>query len=633
MVLTSHRLNRLAGLLLLAGSAALAQGGARPSVAATPAGLASPEGHVWDLTVLFPTDAAWEAERKAFLADMPKLAAYRGTLAQGPAALRTALDAVSAMEQRLRRLGVYASTQSSTNNRDARNQEREGLMQAVYGPWGAARAWIASEVAALGAEKVEAFIAADAGLKKHTVGLRNTLRLAAHNLGADTEAALAALSPVTLASRQARTLLMEADIDWPMLTVDGKPQRVNPTGYGLLRQHADRAVRKQVFDTFYTRLGQYENTFGATLSTRMRAGTVTAKLRKHPSAVAASLSGYQVPESVYRMLVQQANVSLPTLHRYFKLRQRLLKLPDLHYYDIYPELVALNRSYPVEEAGRLTTEATRVLGPDYQRHLAQALAVRSMHVKPAEGKSGGAYQTGVYGLVPFVFLNHQDNFSSVSTFAHEWGHGVHTMLANEAQPFETAGYSLFVAEVASITNEVLLSEHMLKQAKTREERLFQLGHALERLRATFYRQTMFAEFELQAHDALERGEAVNGKKMTAMYCGLLRKYHGAEQGVMQIDPRYCSEWAYIPHFYGPFYVYQYATSMAAASYFGQQILAGQPGLRDTYLNVLRAGGSASPFELLKNAGVDLASPVPYQAMVQRMNGLMDEMEKLLAEKG
>lgn len=624
----------IAAVLACAALPSLALSPAAPPVPLAPAAAVPAQiPLVWDVRVLFATDAAWEAERQAFLADLPGLASHRGTLAQSPAALRAALDRLSTLEQRLRRLGVYASTQLSADNRDARNQEREGLMQGVYSAFGAAKAWVAPEVLALGAEGVERAITAEPGLARHAVGLRDTLRQARHNLGPETEAALAALAPVTQGGRQARTLLMDVDIDWPELSVDGKPVRINANGYSLLRQHPDRAVRQQVFAAFYGRLGQYENTLGATLAARMRAGTITAKLRHYPNAVSASLSANQVPEAVVRTLVAQAHASLPTLHRYFKLRQRMLKLPDLHYHDIYPELVVQERRYPVEEAARLTVEATRVLGPDYQRLLGRALSVASMHVKPAPGKSSGAYQSGVYGEVPFVFLNHQDSFSSVSTFAHEWGHGVHTLLANEAQPFETARYPLFVAEVASITNEVLLGESMLSQTRSRDERLFQLGHALEEMRGTFFRQTMFAEFELQAHDALERGEALNGKKMTALYCQLLRQYHGADQGVMQIDPRYCSEWAYIPHFYNPFYVYQYATSMAAAASFGPRILAGEPGLRDTYLNVLRAGGSAPPYELLKNAGVDLASPAPYQALAQRMNRIMDEMEQLLASGG
>lgn len=589
-----------------------------------------PIAAVWDLTPLFASDAAWEAERQAVLAEVPRLAALRGTLGQSAQALRRALDAVSAADRRLQRLWVYASTQQSADNRQARNQERVGLMMGLWGQFSSATAWMGPETQALGARKVNAFIAAEPGLKPHAVGLRETLRQARHTLSPETEAALAALSPVLEAAGQTRTLLVDADLRWPELMIDGKVEKVDDTGYDRLRRHPDRAVRQQVFEAFFGTLAQYQNTFGSTLAARMQAGTVTAKLRKHPTAVAASLSAYQVPEAVYRTLVAQARAGLPTLHRYFKLRQRMLKLPDLQYHDIYPDLVTLPQRYPVEEAARLTLQATAPLGPDYQRRLAQAIGAGTMHVKPAEGKSGGAYQTGVYGLTPLVFLNHQDEYESVSTFAHEWGHGMHTVLANASQPYETAGYPLFVAEVASITNEVLLSEMMLAQARTREERLFQLGYALEQMRATFFRQTMFAEFEVAAHDALERGEALNGQKLSSLYCQLLKDYHGVDAGVMKIDPRICNEWAFIGHFYSPFYVYQYATSMAAASHFGQGLLAGQPGTRETYLNVLRAGGSAPAYALLKKAGVDLASPAPYQALLARMNRVIDEMEQLIA---
>ncbi len=589
----------------------------------------APERYIWDLAPLFATDAAWDQQRQAVLDELPQLAALKGTLGGSAEALLKAMDTFSALDRRLQRLWVYASTQQSTDNRDARNQERAGLMQSLSAQSGSARAWVDPEIQAIGADRIEAFIRAEPGLKKHAVNLRQVLRQASHTLSPEAEGVLAALSPVIYASRQTRTLLVDADMPWPSITVDGKPVKVNDTGYEQLRQNPDRAVRKLAFDTFFGQLGKFENSFGSTLGTRVRAGTVTAKLRHYPSAVAASLDSYEVPESVYRTLVAQANIGLPTLHRYFKLRQRMLKLPDLHYYDIYPPLVDLKRSYPPAEAARLTLEATKPLGAEYQRLLSQALSMRSMHLRPQDGKSGGAYQTGVYGLTPFVFLNHQDDFNSVSTFAHEWGHGVHTMLANATQPFETAGYPLFMAEIASTTNEVLLSEYMLSVAKNKDERLFQLGYALERLRAGFFRQTMFGEFELMTHDAVERGEALSGKKMTEMYCGLLRKYHGADSGVMKIDPQYCQEWAFIPHFYRPFYVYQYATSAAAASYFAEQVLTGKTALRDNYLNVLRAGGSASPYELLKNAGLDMASPAPYQALLRRMNSIIDEMERLL----
>lgn len=636
-ILSIPYLSSLVCAVLLPGFAdsAMAQSGAAPKLAETDASASTQSRtdprFIWDLTRLYPNDAAWDAERKTVVAEVPTLSQLKGTL-NTAAGMRAALDRISALSFRFQRLSVYASTQQSTDNRDARNQERTGLMRALGGQFSAATAWINPEIQALGNERVEAFIRAEPGLKNHTVRLRDTLRNARHTLGAEAEGAIASFSPVINAATNTRTLLATADTVWPTITVDGKPFKVNETGYQKLREHPDRAVRKEAFDAFFKALGQYENTYGSTLTARVEAGVVNARLRKHPSAVAASLSTNEIPEAVYRTLVSEANAALPTLHRYLKLRQRLLKLPDLHYYDVYPELINIGRSYPADEAIDLTLAAMKPLGDEYQGMLKQSFSVRSMHTYPAEGKSSGAYQTAVYGVLPFVFLNHQDNYATMSTFAHEWGHGIHTMLAHKNQPFETAGYSLFLAELASMTNEVLLTDHMLKQSKRPDERLFYLSESLERLRGGFFRQTMFAEFELATHDALERGEALSGKKMSQMYCGLLRKYHGADMGVMQIDSQYCQEWSFIPHFYRPFYVYVYATSIAGATAFGERILTGKPEERETFLNVLRAGGSTPPYQLLKSAGLDMATPQPYQALIKRMNAIMDEMEVLLAAR-
>jgi oligoendopeptidase F len=455
------------------------------------------------------------------------------------------------------------------------------------------------------------------------------LRQAPHTLQPDVETALASFAPVLGSFSNARELLVYADIDWPTLTVEGKSVKLSDTGYDEFRRHPDRAVRKQVFDTFWKTYGQYENTLGALLAQRVNTGVIGARLRKHPSAAAASLSNVEVPEDVLRTLVAQTNAALPVLHRYFKLRQRMLKLPDLHYYDIYPDLVKSDRRYPLEESSALTLAAMKPLGDEYQAQLQLALSARTMHVRPQPGKASGAYATSVYGQTPYIFLNHTDSFESLVTFAHEWGHGMHSILSQRTQPYETAGYPLFLAEIASTTNEVLLTDHMLKVAKTPQERVFVLTHVLERLRASYFRQTMFAEFELLTHDAQQRGEALSGKKFTDLYCGLLRKYHGAETGVMTIDPQYCKEWAFIPHFYRPFYVYAYATSATAAQYFGEQILAGKPGAREAYLNVLRSGSSVPPHESLKKAGLDLSTPEPYQFLFKRMNAVMDEVEKLV----
>ena len=586
---------------------------------------------VWDLTRLYATDAAWDAERKTLLSEIPSLGKLKGSLNTAEGMLQ-AMDRISALSQKLQRLWVYASTQQSTDNRVGRNQERTALMRALGGEFNSTIAWVKPEVQMLGQDKIESMIRNEPNLQKHAVGLRDTLNNAKHTLGTEAETVMAALSPVINASTNTRTLLATADMVWPSITVDGQLVKVNEVGYAKLREHPNRAVRQQAFDAFYSALGQNTNTFGSTLTARVEAGVINARLRKYPSAVAASLASNEIPESVYRTLVAQANAALPTLHRYFKLRQKLLKLPDLHYYDVYPELVDIGRNFPANEAIDLTMSAMKPLGEEYLGLLDQALKMRSMHTYPAEGKSSGAYQTGVYGLVPFVFLNHQDNFASMSTFAHEWGHGVHTMLANKNQSFENAGYSLFLAELASMTNEALLSDYMLKQSKTPDERLFYLAQSLERIRGGFFRQTMFAEFELSTHDALERGEALSGKKMTDMYCQLLKKYHGSDQGVLQIKPAYCSEWAYIPHFYRPFYVYVYATSITGAFAFGERILTGKPEERETFLNVLRAGGSVKPYELLKKSGLDLASPQPYRALELRMNQIMDEMESILKQQ-
>ncbi len=584
---------------------------------------------VWDLTRLFPTDAAWDAERVALTAELPKLRQLKGTLGRDAATMRAALDQISAASLRLRRLWVYASTQASTDNGERRNQERSGLMQGLWGHYSSALAWADPEIQALGADKIAALQGAEPGLQRHATRLRQALRRAPHTLAPDVETALASLAPVLGSFSNTRELLVSADIDWPTIKVDGKPVRVSDTGYTSLRSHPDRSVRKLAFDNFWKTYGQFENTLGALLAQRVQQGVINARLRQYPSAVAASLSSVEVPESVLRTLVVEANKALPTLHRYFKLRQKLLKLPDLHYHDIYPDLVVSDRRYPVEESSAITLAAMKPLGDEYQGQLQLALATRTMHVRPAPRKSSGAYATSVYGLTPYIFLNHTDNFESLVTFAHEWGHGMHTVLAQRAQPFETADYPLFLAEIASTTNEVLLTDHMLKVTHSRDERIFVLSQVLERLRASFFRQTMFAEFELMTHDAQQRGEALSGQRFTAMYCELLRKYHGADAGVMAIDPHYCKEWAYIPHFHRPFYVYAYATSAAAAQFFGEAILSGQPGAREAYLGVLSSGSSVPPHELLKKAGLDLSTAAPYEVLIRRMNDVMDEVEKLI----
>ncbi len=336
--------------------------------------------YVWDLSMLFKDDAAWEAERVALLAEAPQLAALREGFGRDAASLRAALDRLSAVNQRLRRLWTYASAQASTDNRNPRNQERSGQARALGGQLSSATAWVDGAIRALGAERIEAFLRAEPGLARHRVRLQEAQRLARHQLTPEAETALAALAPTMGATTQIRTLLVTTDIDWPTITVDGQPVRVDDIGYQRLRTHPDRTVRQQAFDAFFKTYARFQGSLGAALAQRVELGVANARLRQHPSAVAASLAGDAIPESVYRTLVAETNKALPTLHRYLKLRQRMLKLPDLAYHDVYPDIVTPPRRYIPEDAAELTQASVAPLGAAYQKQLREALAARTMHV-------------------------------------------------------------------------------------------------------------------------------------------------------------------------------------------------------------------------------------------------------------
>jgi oligoendopeptidase F len=305
---------------------------------------------------------------------------------------------------------------------------------------------------------------------------------------------------------------------------------------------------------------------------------------------------------------------------------------DMAYYDIYPPLVALDKTFTYETSIELTRQALTPLGEEYLEAYNRGVEGGWVHVYPDDGKRSGAYMNGsVYDVHPYVLLNHNDDFDSASTFAHEYGHAVHSVLANAAQPWPTAGYSTFIAETASIMNEMLLQDMVIGQAQSPEERLFYLGSALEGLRGTYFRQAMFAEFEFRVNALADRNEALTGARMTEIYLDLLRRYHGHEEGVVQIDELYGIEWAYIPHFYYDFYVFQYATSIAAASSLAEQINSGDVVARDRFISLLKAGGSDHPYALMKDAGVDLATPDAHRALIRRANAIMDEMEAILAD--
>lgn len=588
----------------------------------------------WNLADLYASQAAWDADAAKLEAQLPALAACKGELARSAARLRECLDLRADMSKRSGRLYVFASEQHAQDMGVAANEAVVQRADVLYSRLNETASFLEPELLALGPDRIAEFIAVDPGLRIYRFPLEQTLRAAAHTLDAAGEAIVAQFGQMSDSGQTAYTLLVNADIPWPKVELaSGEAVTLDQTAYEKYRELPDRADRERVMDAFFGAWKTYERTAGALLLSQLKQDKTYAAVRKYPDSISRALDSDNVPVAVIDTLIAQTNANLPTLHRYFRLRAKLLGVEQMSYYDVYPPIVGGDYRFPLAQGKALTLEAVAPLGADYVATLGKAFDARWMDAYPRPRKLSGAHMAGyAYDVHPYVLMNYTGDYSSLTTLAHEWGHAMHSVLTNRAQPFVTSDYATFVSEIASTFNEELLLARMLKQAKSDDERLFYLGNALEGLRATFFRQAMFAEFERQIHARVDKGEPLTGEDMTAAYCELLKRHHGTAEGVVAIKPEYCVEWAYIPHFYMPFYVYQYATSIAASSLFAQQVEAGDKGALERYLALLSAGGSGYPYELVKAAGVDLATPAPYEALVARMNRIMDEIEAILARR-
>ena len=589
------------------------------------------EKYLWDLTSFYATQEEWDAELERLRGEVDSLKKYEGQLGRNADTLLTALDAKSAFSKELLRVWTYASNLRNTNLGDPTGQEMVGRIQALFQAASAAQSFMAPEIVALGERRIERLINREPELEKHAHFLRNTLRQGAHVLSPETEETLSLMSTALAASQSARDILANAEIEWPKITLStGEEVHLNNAGYVLNRAAPDRADRIAVFNAFWGKYKDFESTLGATLNGEVQANVATSKARKYDNTLQYFLSGDNIPETVYKTLVQVTNDRIDVLHRYFKLRARMLGIEDIGYHDIYPDLVETDLTFPIDQTRDHVLASSEILGAEFSEKFSAASLERWMHVFPQDGKRSGAYMSGAaYDVHPLILLNHQDTFNSASTYAHEWGHAMHQVLTNENQPYELADFSIFTTEIAAIAQEIILQEHMLEQADSEDERLFYLGYALEQMRGTFYRQVMFSEFELAIHQEVEQGKALTGPRMTEIYGEILKRYHGHDEGVMEITEREMIEWAYIPHFYYNFYVYQYATSIAGAAYFVDQIKAEGESAKDIYIDFLKAGGSDYPVDILKDAGLDMTSPAPYNAVIDRMDAVMDEIEAIL----
>jgi len=589
----------------------------------------------WDLAELFPTVDDWHAAREDVLARFDDIEERRGTLGSNADSLYQTYRLVSDTLRQAGRVAVYASLNADEDLRATDPQERNELANIMWARFGESTAWIAPEVVEVGREVIEAYIREDERLAPFAYQLDNTLRDAPHTLSAETEQTLSYFSQSFGAPQEIYSLIANSDIPWPTVSLsNGNEQRIDSQGYGRVRSSGNRDDRKLAFDTFWGKWLEYRNSVGMVMSSHLQTQVALAKARNYDSVLQRELHQDNLPPAVYHTLIEEVNQALPTLHRYFELRARMLGVEQLHYYDVYPPLVSLDREFDLDSSKAITLDAMSILGEDWVSLQKDAMDDRWMHVYPQRGKRSGAYMQGfAYDVHPYVLLNHNDNYASLSTFAHEWGHAMHTVYAKQEQPFETASYATFIAEIPSTSLELILQDYMTANAETTAEKLFYLGHALEAMRNTFFRQTMFAEFELALYGAAERGEALSGKRISEIYGEILRRYHGHDEGVVIIDDLYTNEWMFVPHFYLNMYVFQYATSKTAGTALYEKIVEeGKAGV-ENYKNLLRAGGSDYPYKLLVDAGVDLARPEPYRAIVRKMNAIMDEMERLLDDTG
>ncbi len=595
-----------------------------------------PAQYKWNLRDLYPSDAAWREAKQKLVAEIPSVAKYQGTLGSSGSRLWECLEFISGLGKEFARLSTYANLSLDQDTRVQSYLSMRQEMSQIGSSFGAATAYIEPEILKIGREKIEGFIQGEPKLGPYRHRLDDILRREAHTGTVGEEKIIAEAGLMADAPSSIREVFADADFPYPEIRLsDGKTVKLDSAGFSLHRASPVREDRQKVFAAFMGRLNDYRRTFGAQLNAQVKQDLFYTKARKYDSCLQSALDANNIPTSVYQTLVDNVNRQLGTFHRYLRLRQRILGVDQLHYYDLYAPLVpAVDLHYSVEEAERNVLAALRPLGEDYIGVLKRAFGERWIDFYPTEAKRSGAYSSGdAYDVHPYILLNFNGKYDDVSTLAHELGHTMHSFLSNKNQPYPASQYPIFVAEVASTFNEALLLDYMLNQINDDKTRLSLLGNYLEGIKGTLFRQTQFAEFELRIHEMVEKGTPLTGDVLSSTYEELVKKYYGHDKGICVVDPEIKAEWMYIPHFYYDFYVYQYATAFTASASLSESVMSGDAAAKKKYLDFLSSGGTGYPIELLKKAGVDMTTAAPFDLTVQKMNRVMDEMEKILDRTG
>lgn len=582
----------------------------------------------WDIAALYPSVEAWEADLEETQKKMEQFPSYQGRLSESADVLYEALAFEDAVSQVLSKIYSYASRASDVDTANAENQALVMKASNLYVKFGEKTAFFSSEILQIPEEKLNGFFEEKKELSVFHNMIQRILRRKEHTLSPEMEQLLAASHDVTDAPDNIFAMFNNADLTFPEITgEDGEKVRLTHGRYIAFLESSDRNVRKEAFQTMYATYKNFRNTLAATYQSELKAHLFYAKARKYENCLAAATDRTNVPTSVYHNLIEAVHQNLDKMHRYVKLRKKLLGVEELHMYDLYVPLVKeADVKVSFEEAKKNVYEALEPLGERYRSIIKEGFENRWIDVYENEGKRSGAYSAGVFGVHPYVLLNHNGTLDSEFTLAHEMGHALHSYLSDATQPHPDASYVIFVAEVASTCNEVLLMQHLLKKTTDKVQRAYLINHFLESFRGTVYRQTMFAEFELLTHELCEQGEALTPDKLSSMYYDLNKKYFGED---IVVDADIAMEWARIPHFYYNFYVYQYATGFSAAVAIANKILTeGEPAV-ENYLKFLSGGCSKPPIDLLRIAGVDMTTPEPVNAGLRMFGELLDEMEELM----
>lgn len=585
-----------------------------------------PLEHRWATEDLYPTDEMWEQDLEKMVHMGQEATAYAGTLGQSGKNLLDYLTGMEQLDVLMSRLGNYAARKGDEDTRVAQYQAMNGKFRSAVVDISSKCSFSTPEIMAISDETLEAFYAAEPGLERFRRYLTDERRMREHVLSAQEEKILASARSMAQSPTSIYGMFANADLTFPdALDAQGEAHSVSNGGYGALLASEDRVLRKNAFQSIYHTLGHFQNTAAALLNGQMQQLKFYADARRYPSALDAALAQTNVPTAVYHNLIQAVHQNLDKMHRYVTLRKKLLGVEELHFYDIYTNLVSGVEKYiPIEEAKQTVYDALEPLGEDYRRILKEGFENRWIDVYENPGKRSGAYSAGA-AVHPFVLLNYTGTLDAQFTLAHEMGHALHSYLSNHNQTPLDADYVIFVAEVASTCNEALLMEHLLKHTTDKRERAFLINHFLEQFKGTLYRQTMFAEFELMMGRWVAEGKTLTADLLCSEYKKLNAFYYGPD---VVVDDNIAVEWARIPHFYYDYYVFQYATGYSAAIALSRRILTeGESAVKD-YIGFLSGGCSKSPIELLKGAGVDMTGPEPVNQALQLFGRLLDEMEEL-----